>query len=167
VRTRPVGPPDRIAVPAPRAGRRVTHHALRSFHHIRRSALNDHTPTPQPGDTRLLVVDDDALVRRVLVRQLEQLGYPVVAASTAAEALAALTATDDVALMITDLRLGAGADGRALAAEARARRPGLRIVFMSGRADDRATPADGSEPAVLGKPFALSELHEVLARALG
>jgi CheY-like chemotaxis protein len=105
-------------------------------------------------------------VRRVLVRQLEQLGYRVLDVSTGAQALEALGATDDIALMITDVRLGAGLDGHGLASRAREQRPELRIVFISGGGDD---PEPGTPPGspVLAKPFTQSELVAVLARALG
>ncbi|MFA5884645.1 MAG: response regulator [Acidimicrobiia bacterium] len=121
---------------------------------------------PRQGDLRLLVVDDDDLVRRILVRQLEHLGYRILAVGDAREALDALDANDDIALLLTDIRLGGGMDGYGLAARARERRPDLRVVFMSGLAREGLAPDEIPDDPVLGKPFRQADLAAVLASAL-
>lgn len=121
-------------------------------------------PTPS-RPVHLLAVDDDDLVRTVLVRQLELLGFHATAAADTAEALAALDADDAITVLLTDRRLGDGEDGCTLAQESRARRPGLRIVFMSGAADG-VSPEGFPGAPVLAKPFRQAELAAALDSAL-
>jgi CheY-like chemotaxis protein len=113
----------------------------------------------------LLAVDDDDLVRSVLVRQLHHLGYHTTAVADTAEALAALDADDAISVLLTDRRLGGGEDGCALAQESRARRPDLRVVFMTGAADACCPDAFPGAP-VLSKPFRQADLAAALDAAL-
>lgn len=115
----------------------------------------------------VLVVDDDDLVRSVLVRQLELLGYRTTSVADPDAALAALDASGDVDLLLTDMRLGGGHDGYALATTARERRPSLPIVFMTGLVDEDPAAAGFSGTPVLTKPFRQSDLATALAAALG
>lgn len=93
---------------------------------------NGEMPVTRPSQTVLLVEDEDALragIRRLLVDE----GYNVIEAPEGATALQLLegTATDSIALVLTDLRMPV-MDGRQLAAALARRRPSLPIVFMSG-----------------------------------
>jgi signal transduction histidine kinase/DNA-binding response OmpR family regulator len=106
---------------------------------------------------RVLLVEDDALVRTITAEMLVDLGYDVVQAADADEALAAL---DGVDLMITDVGLGR-TDGLSLVASARARVPGLAVIVASGRPRAAGTP-DGVE--WLTKPFDSAALRAALAR---
>lgn len=115
---------------------------------------------------RLLVVDDEAynrdLLERIFARQAD-----VVSAADADEALAALTAADGAfAAVICDQRLGRGL-GTQLAAQIRARWPDLRIVIITGYAEDPdllAARAAGTIDDVIGKPWLPPILR---ARVLG
>jgi CheY-like chemotaxis protein len=118
-----------------------------------------------PAAAHLLAVDDDELVRTVLVRHLEQLGYRATGVADAESALAALGTHGDILLMLTDIRLGHGADGYRLAQDARARHPELLVIYMSGLGDD-AAPEGALEAPVLSKPFRPGELAAVLADSL-
>lgn len=101
--------------------------------------------------TRVLVVDDDKLVRRVVVAALTRDGYEVVACATVAEALASL---EGVAIVVTDLKLGEGGDGRDLIKRLAGRVP---VVVLSGSVNLAKQRFDGAA-AVLSKPFRQAEL---------
>jgi DNA-binding response OmpR family regulator len=120
---------------------------------------------------RVLIVEDEALVRMLVRDLLEEAGFACEEAADAAQALALLDRADPVAmpdLLVTDLNLGPGPDGLAVAAEARRRRPGLRVVYATGNPDmlDRRALPPGDR--VFSKPFDAFELAaEVRAMARG
>jgi CheY-like chemotaxis protein len=100
-----------------------------------------------PGGTeKILVVEDDPRVRRIAVSRLTQLGYGVIEASNGQEALDQLGLHDGIHLLFTDIVMPGGMTGDELAAEVRARRPGMKVLFTSGYA----------EPAIAGREFAQS-----------
>ncbi len=111
------------------------------------------------GSETVLVVEDDAHVREFVVAVLRELGYRVLEAATAHEALAILDggATPDV--LYTDVVLPGGMSGHELAAIARERRPSLRTLYTSGYTASALMPDDA---AVLLKPYR----REDLARAI-
>jgi len=104
----------------------------------------------------LLVVEDDALVRMLIVEVLEELGYSVVEAADATAALEILNATQPLALMMTDIGLP-DMDGKELAAKARKIRPLLPILFASGYGDNLDVP-EGTQ--LIGKPFSIDQLRD-------
>ncbi len=108
----------------------------------------------------ILYVEDDPLVSLATVDLLKGAGYAVLAAADAGQALDLLAEHPEIDLLLTDIGLP-GMDGRALAAEARRRRPDLRLIFLTGY--DRGA---GGEPDArtrhLGKPYRDSELFEAL-----
>ena len=81
---------------------------------------------------KILVVDDDKLVREQTVAELASLGYAVVSAGSGDEALAVLQRVNDVDLLFTDVVMPGPLAGRALAAKATELRPGLKVLFASG-----------------------------------
>ncbi|MBL8771331.1 MAG: response regulator [Phenylobacterium sp.] len=115
-------------------------------------------------DRRLMVVDDDAGVRGVLVDELRLLGFQVTEAASGAEALAMLE-RDAPDLMIVDF-LMPGLTGADVAVRARELRPGQRIMFVSGHMDNAALDAAAQGAVVLRKPFVVAELAETVGRAL-
>jgi PAS domain S-box-containing protein len=86
---------------------------------------------PREASARLLVVDDDEIVRAVLAEQLEACGYGVLSAGSATAALALLDAGEVVDLIVSDLSMP-GMDGVALIQEAQRRRPGLSAILLTG-----------------------------------
>ncbi len=109
------------------------------------------------GIETILVVEDDAEVRRIAVSMLEDLGYQVLQAADAAAALAVTAAAAKIDLLLTDAVLPQGLSGRELAETIRARRPGTKVLYMSGYGGG----PDGliEEGArVLSKPFRKSDL---------
>jgi CheY-like chemotaxis protein len=100
-----------------------------------------------PGGTeKILVVEDDARVRRVAVSRLLDAGYAVVEAADGTEALAKLAENPDVALLFTDVVMPGGMMGDELAQKVRALKPGIKILFSSGYA----------EPTIAGRELAQS-----------
>jgi CheY-like chemotaxis protein len=105
----------------------------------------------------ILVVEDDNIVRMLIVDVLEELEFKVLEADGSEQALEVLKdATKEVDLMMTDVGLP-GMDGRELAGEARKLRPALPILFASGYAESIVVPADMH---VIGKPFSIDQLRD-------
>ena len=115
-------------------------------------------PVARGGET-VLVVEDEAGVRRFSGEALRELGYEVLEVSDAEAALAVLDAHPEITLLFTDVVLPS-ADGHSLAQEARRRRPELCVLFTSGHGRDgfvREEPVEPS-PDMLAKPFTLVAL---------
>lgn len=116
-----------------------------------------------PGRT-VLVVEDEALIREMIVEALaDGDDLRVLAAASASEALRLLE-TDEIDMLFTDIDLGPGPDGFEVARLAGARRPALSVVYTSGRLggpDERALPGAGFVP----KPYRPTQVCDRL-RAL-
>jgi PAS domain S-box-containing protein len=110
-----------------------------------------------------LLVEDDPQVRQVVRRNLLELGFAVIEAENGSEAMQILDRTPDIALLLTDVVMPGGIDGRALAAHAREQRGVPQVVLMSGYAPDMGQPAD---VPMLAKPFTKAQLAAVLNRNL-
>jgi PAS domain S-box-containing protein len=117
---------------------------------------------------RIMLVEDDASVRDLLVRRLQGMGYDVVPVDNAVKALKLLPAEPGVTLLLTDVVLPGGLYGDKLAVQARALRPDLKVLFMSGYpkdAMDHLGKMDVDAP-VLRKPFRNQELADQLRQLL-
>ena len=106
-----------------------------------------------------LLVEDDAAVRQVVRRSLLDLGWSVLEASDGLEARAMLAGVPDIVLLLSDVVMPGGVDGRDLAREARERYHVPRVLLMSGHAPLRDEP-DGIP--LLRKPFTLAQLAAAL-----
>ncbi|CAB1402461.1 response regulator [Pseudomonas fluorescens] len=105
----------------------------------------------------ILVVEDDAIVRMLIVDVLEELEYKVLEADGSEQALDVLRdQTKQINLMMTDVGLP-GMDGRELAIKARELRPALKVLFASGYAESIAVPEDMH---MIGKPFSIDQLRD-------
>ena len=118
---------------------------------------------PRPGAGRgetVLVVDDEAAIRMLVAELLDELGYAVLEAADGAGGLKALQSGAAIDLLVTDVGLPGGVTGRQLADAARALRPALRVLFITGYAAGTPLLSDDSGPGarVLTKPFTLDEL---------
>lgn len=123
-------------------------------------------PRRAAGET-VLVVEDNNTLRRVVVRQLTDLGYRAIATRDAAEALERLT-QGDIALLFTDIVMPGEVDGFGLARLVQQRWPSIRIVLTSGFPDARL-PSDVMEThglRMLIKPYRREDLAEVLHEVL-
>ncbi|MBV0913841.1 PAS domain-containing protein [Anianabacter salinae] len=117
----------------------------------------------------ILVVEDDPAVLEYAARQLRALGYRVTVAPDSAQALEVLGRQgDDIDLLFTDVVLGGGASGKALADRARADRPSLRVLFTSGYTNNAITHDGRLDPDVklLEKPYRGARLAQKLREAL-
>jgi len=88
------------------------------------------------GHETILLVDDEPLIRMLAAEQLEELGYEVIEAGDAASALKLLSMQRKVSLLITDVGLPGGMNGRQLADAARQTRPNLEVLFITGYAEN-------------------------------
>jgi signal transduction histidine kinase/ActR/RegA family two-component response regulator len=113
---------------------------------------------------RILLVDDDHAVREVTSTTLRDLGYTVVEAGSGGAALDILTREPTIDLLIIDFAMP-GMSGAEVARQARAKRPTLPILFITGFAD-RAALAGVSETHIVGKPFMNDELATKLRSVL-
>ena len=108
----------------------------------------------------ILVVEDEASLRRVVVRHLEYLGYSVISAADGMEAVSVIKSTEPIDFLLSDLMLPGGISGRRVAEEMRRHRPEVKILLMSGYADETLKREDTPDSAdtLLNKPFRRSEL---------
>jgi PAS domain S-box-containing protein len=122
---------------------------------------------PKGGSERVLVVEDNEKLRRVVVKQLCDLGYKVFEAESAATALDVL-GTESVDLLFTDIVMPGGMNGAELAREARLRMPGLRMLFTSGFPGGRVDSSGwlSARDKLLSKPYRQDELARALREAL-
>jgi PAS domain S-box-containing protein len=120
------------------------------------------------GET-VLVVEDEAVVRLLIVEVLEDLGYVPLEAESAASGLTIFRSGARVDLLVTDVGLPGGMNGRQLADAARQLRPGLKVLFITGYAQNAAIGNGILEPgmAMLSKPFALDALAAKINAMLG
>jgi PAS domain S-box-containing protein len=127
----------------------------------------DESTTPQPSDVprahdgeTVLVVDDEPTVRMLIADTLAELGYTSIEAGDAASGLRVLQSDARIDLVITDVGLPRGMNGRQMIDAARRRRPELRVLFITGYAENAAIGNGHLEPGmhVLTKPFAMEKL---------
>jgi PAS domain S-box-containing protein len=116
-------------------------------------------PRACEGET-VLVVDDEPTIRMLVTEVLEELGYAAMEAADGAAALQLLEAPGRIDLLITDVGLPGGMNGRQVADAAREMRPGLRVLFITGYAENAVVGNGLLEPGthVLTKPFAMEVL---------
>lgn len=116
--------------------------------------------TPERGSGVVLLVEDEAPVRAFASRALRMRGYTVIEADCAEEALETLSdETLEVDLFVTDVIMP-GMDGPTWVSQALEARPGVKVVFVSGYAEDHFSDQQAKIPnsVFLPKPFSLSEL---------
>ena len=120
------------------------------------------------GDEKILIVEDDALVRQYVVTQIKSLGYTALEAANAAEALTIMDADKDIDLLFTDIIMPGNMNGRQLADEAARRRPELKTLFTSGYTENAIVHHGRLDSGVLllAKPYRKSELARMLRTAL-
>ncbi len=105
---------------------------------------------------RILLLEDEDEVRRLVERMLVSAGYRVTAVAEVGAARCALRAVEDFRLLVSDVMLPGDLDGPGFAAEARRAFPGLGVVFMSGLA---ARVVNGSDPGLMGTPVLRKPFH--------
>lgn len=120
------------------------------------------------GTETILCVEDDRDVRHYVTVQLESLGYKVIPATNASDALAIAAKGTPFDLLFTDIVMAGALNGRELADEMVAARPSLRVLFTSGYAHDAPHgPGHATMGApLLTKPYRKAELARMLRRSL-
>jgi len=116
----------------------------------------------------VLVVDDEATIRHLIGEVLDELGYTVIGAADGAAGLKVLQAGTRIELLITDVGLPNGMNGRQVADAARAFLPTLKVLFITGFAENAALGNGHLEPGMelLTKPFSLEALTNKVAEML-
>jgi CheY-like chemotaxis protein len=125
-------------------------------------------PAAGAAPSRILLVEDDRLVREQVARQLRALGHRVTAAADGHAALKALAGDETFALLMTDVVMPGGLNGRQLADHARLLRPALPVLFTSGYTDDAIVREGriGAHSAFLAKPYRRAQLAAALQAVL-
>src|SRR5574343_1849148 len=121
-------------------------------------------PALAHGGELVLLVEDNPDVRRVVRQQLIDLGYPVIEAENGSQAFEMIEQIADIAIVVSDIIMPGGINGRQLAELVQQHHPQIRIVLMSGYADE-AEPAGAGDLPVLAKPFDRQDLARALLRA--
>jgi CheY-like chemotaxis protein len=116
-------------------------------------------PRAEQGET-VLVVDDEASVRMLVAEVLEDLGYLAVEAADGPSGLKILQSDLRIDLLITDVGLPGGMNGRQVADAARVTRPDLKVLFITGYAENAAIGNGHLAPGmqVMTKPFVMEVL---------
>jgi len=121
------------------------------------------------GTEVVLVVEDDSLVRRYVMTQIESLGYTTFEAANAREALQIIDGAPTLHLLFTDVIMPGEMNGRQLVDEALKRRPSLKTLYTSGYTENAIVHHGRLDSGVLllAKPYRKSELARMLRLALG
>jgi CheY-like chemotaxis protein len=116
-------------------------------------------PRAHFGET-VLVVDDEPVIRMLVIEVLEELGYAALEAVDGRSGLRHVEAGGRIDLLVTDVGLPGGMNGRQFADAARVLRPGLKVLFITGFAENAAVGSGSMEPGmeVMIKPFAMDAL---------
>lgn len=122
-------------------------------------------PKPEARQTpaRVLVVEDEVLVRNLIAEELREAGFCVIEAAHAEEAMSYLQAGGEVDLVFTDIRMPGSLDGLALARELRRRYPSLPVILTSGNARPPGTDAIGR---FIPKPYTIEYAVAVVRELL-
>lgn len=126
-------------------------------------------PADMTGEGTVLLVEDEDAVRAVNARALSARGYTVLEAASGVEALEIMDARETpIDLVVSDVVMPE-MDGPTLLGELRKRSPGLKIVFVSGYAEDAFAKhlPEGEAFNFLAKPFSLKQLVETVKQAIG
>jgi PAS domain S-box-containing protein len=152
-------------------GTTVRMYLPRAVHAERRAVPRtggDSTDALPRGEERILVVEDEHAIRQVLVYLLRSLGYKVLEAEDGPDALKHLEQDSVIDLLLTDVVLPNGISGGVLAANAKALRPEIKVLFSSGYTRNVLIRDRRLEEGVhlLTKPFRLAELATTVRRVL-
>ncbi len=125
-------------------------------------------PKAEAGQT-VLIVDDDSTMRMLVGDTLGELGYQAIEAGDAASALRVLESDARIDLLVTDFGLPGGVNGKQLADTARQRRPKLKVLFITGYAENAAITNGRLESGehVMSKPFPMGSLAARIKSLIG
>lgn len=110
--------------------------------------------------TRVLVVEDEMLVRELVIEDFSDAGFDVVFACNAREAMGLLERDADFGLVFTDIRMPGTVDGLGLGQYIRATWPTMPVIYATGFTD--VSPDLGKTERLLKKPYRYAELSRML-----
>jgi PAS domain S-box-containing protein len=128
--------------------------------HRKEQAERSEPPRAEAGQA-VLVVDDEASIRMLVAEVLDELGYATMEAGDGASGLEVLLSDRRIDLLVTDVGLPGGMNGRQMADAARQARPDLKVLFITGYVDNAEIRSGGSMDKgmhILTKPFTLDML---------
>lgn len=112
---------------------------------------------------KVLVVEDEFLVRLTLVEALSDEGFQVLEAETGDAALPILQNYQEISLLLTDIQLPGTINGRTLASKARENMPNLPIIFMTG-GSGAEEGTGGAQDVFISKPYTLASICKAAKR---
>jgi CheY-like chemotaxis protein len=120
------------------------------------------------GET-VLVIEDEATIRLLITEVLQEAGYQVIGAEDGRAGLRIFESTRRIDLLVTDVGLPGGMNGRQVADAARVMRPDLKVLFITGYAEKAAVGNGHLERgmAVLTKPFEIAALANKVRAMIG
>lgn len=122
-------------------------------------------PGLQRARPAILVVDDEMMVRMMIAQELRSAGFPVVETANPSEALQVLASRDDIAVVLTDVRMSGPVDGIDFARRLRSQSGDLKIVLTSGHlAAADAIEHDGFFPKPCNVPQLIEHMRTLVAR---
>lgn len=113
---------------------------------------------------RILVVEDEFLIRLTLVEALGDEGFDVVESESGDAALSILQADPSIRVLLTDIQLPGVLDGTTLARRARESRPGLPVLFMTGSPDPNSAADASPNDGYIAKPYTLADICNAVRR---
>jgi PAS domain S-box-containing protein len=118
------------------------------------------TSEVSPPEATILVIDDEPTVRMMVVEVLRDAGYRTLSATDGPDALVRLQSAGHIDLLVTDVGLPGGLNGRQVADAARVLRPALKVIFITGYAESTIIDQThlGPQTQILTKPFAVDAL---------
>ncbi len=128
------------------------------------------TAVPHAAENEtILVVDDEPLVRMVAIEILEELGYRILEAHDGPSAMAILQTQQSIDLLVTDVGLPNGMNGRQVADAARASRPDLQVLFITGYAENAVLNHGHLDKGmhVMTKPFPADQFGRRVKELIG
>ncbi|HSW05911.1 PAS domain S-box protein [Aquabacterium sp.] len=153
---------------APRQGTTLTLYLPQAQPEAAASADGAGASEELPAGLKVMLVEDDAEVQKVVRTYLQTLGCQVSVASSAEQALPMLQAGAQIDLLLSDIALGTGMRGTQLASLVQQRLPGVAVLLMSGYSAELLEADRDSPPSweLLRKPYSRSELARAMAKVL-
>ena len=115
---------------------------------------------------RLLLVEDEFLIRLLLADSLTEAGFEVIEAEDGDEAVQMLDRLGGLDLLLTDIQMPGQADGNAVAAKAKELYPGIPVIYVSGRPESLKNKVGGRDVFV-HKPYGPAAIISTVKRLLG
>jgi len=121
-------------------------------------------PDPLPLPVRVLVVEDEFLIRLTLSEALGDEGFEVLEAETGDAALPMLVPGSGIRLLLTDIQLPGSLNGRALVQKVREAMPDLPVIYMTGRPNPDSATTGSALDVFIAKPYTLTDICDAAKR---